>query len=114
MDDTQTLALQALRELLDNPDGGVFHQANIELADQRRSLRLGVSHFAVDVFEPKTTPPPNRAARPATITIGSNVTTPRVVAAIRIPPRPMAAFANVKGWATLKVRPDEPMRRYAR
>jgi len=24
--------------------GGVFHQANIELADQRRSLRLGASH----------------------------------------------------------------------
>jgi len=49
--------------------------------------------FAVDVFEPKTTMPPNRAARPATIIIGSYVTTPRVVAAIRIPPRPMAAFA---------------------
>jgi hypothetical protein len=30
-----------------------------------------------DVFEPKTTTPPNRAARPATITIGSNVTTRR-------------------------------------
>ena len=36
--------------------------------------------------------PPKRAARPVTIIIGSNVTTPRVVAAIRIPPRPMAAF----------------------
>jgi hypothetical protein len=35
------------------------------------------SWFAVDVFEPKTTTPPNRAARPATITIGSNVTTRR-------------------------------------
>jgi hypothetical protein len=34
------------------------------------------SWFAVDVFEPKTTTTPNRAAKPATITIGSNVTTP--------------------------------------
>jgi hypothetical protein len=31
------------------------------------------SWFAVDVFEPKTTTTPNRAAKPATITIGSNV-----------------------------------------
>jgi hypothetical protein len=51
------------------------------------------SWFAVDVFEPKTTTPPNRAARPAIITIGSNVMTPRVVAAIRIPPSADAAWS---------------------
>jgi hypothetical protein len=38
------------------------------------------SWFAVDVFEPKTTATPNRAARPATITIGSNVMAPTGVA----------------------------------